>query len=57
VACLGSDREVGLRLPDKLKAQDLEPLPVSGLDEVASQFRGIQGARVDDARLAVEVMK
>ena len=29
VACLGSDREVGLKLPDKLKAQDLEPLPVS----------------------------
>jgi len=57
VACLGADREIGLRLPDKLKAQDLEPLPVSGLDEVASQFRNIQGARVDDARLAVEVMQ
>ena len=57
VACLGSDREVGLKLPDKLKAQDLEPLPVSGLDDVASLFRGIQGARVDDARLTVEVMK
>jgi hypothetical protein len=57
VACLGSDREVGLKLPDKLKAQDLERLPVSGLDDVASLFRGIQGARVDDARLTVEVMK
>jgi hypothetical protein len=55
VACLGADREIGLKLPDKLKAQDLEPLPVSGLDDVASQFRGIPGARVDDARLAVEV--
>jgi hypothetical protein len=57
VACLGSNREVGLKLPDKLKAQDLEPLPVSGLDDVASLFRGMQGARVDDARLTVEVMK
>ena len=57
VACLGADREVGLRLPDKLKAQDLEPLPVTGLDDVASQFRGLHGARVDDARLAVEVMR
>jgi hypothetical protein len=57
VACLGSDREVGLRLPDRLKAQDLEPLPVSGLDEVAAQFRDIPGARVDDARLAVEVIR
>jgi hypothetical protein len=57
VACLGADREIGLRLPDKLKAQDLEPLPVAGLDDVAAQFRGIPGARVDDARLAVEVMR
>jgi hypothetical protein len=57
VACLGADREVGLRLPDQLKAQDLEPLPVHGLDDVASQFRAIPGARVDDARLAVEVMQ
>jgi hypothetical protein len=57
VACLGADREIGLRLPDKLKAQDLEPLPVSGLDDVAAQFRGIPGATVDDARLAVEVLQ
>jgi hypothetical protein len=57
VACLGADREVGLRLPDRLKAQDLAPLPVSGLDDVASQFGKIPGARVDDARLAVEVIQ
>ena len=56
VACLGADREVGLRLPDRLKARDLEPLPVSGLDEVSSQFRQIPGAQVDDARLVIEVM-
>jgi hypothetical protein len=57
IACLGSDREIGLRLPDRLKAQDLERLPVSGLDEIAAQFREIPGARVDDARLAVEVIR
>ncbi|MEA2778374.1 MAG: hypothetical protein QOF90_3780 [Acetobacteraceae bacterium] len=57
VACLGSDREVGLRLPNRLKAQDLERLPVSGLDEVAAQFREIPGARIDDARLGVEVLR
>jgi hypothetical protein len=56
VACMGSDREVGLHLPDKLKAQDLEPLPVSGLDEVVTQFKAIPGARVDEERLAVEVI-
>jgi curli biogenesis system outer membrane secretion channel CsgG len=57
VACLGADREIGLALPDKLKAQDLDPLPVSGLDDVAAQFKAIPGARVADARLAVEVMQ
>jgi hypothetical protein len=56
VSCFGADREVGLRLPNSLKAQDLEPLPVSGLDEVAARFREIPGAQVNDARLAVEVM-
>jgi len=54
---MGADREVGLRLPDKLKAGDLEPLPVSGLDEVSSQFHGIPGARINDARLTVEVLQ
>lgn len=57
VSCLGADREVGLRLPDSLKAQDLEPLPVKGLDDVAARFRTVQGARVDDARMAVEVIR
>jgi len=57
VACLGADSEVGLRLPDRLKVQDLERLPVSGLDEVAAQFRGVPGARIGDARLAVQVIQ
>jgi hypothetical protein len=56
VACLGADREVGLRLPDSLKAQDLAPLPVQGLDDVAARFRAVPGGRIDDARLTVEVM-
>ncbi len=57
VACIGADREVGLRLPDRLKAQDLEALPVSGLDDVATQFKDMPGTHVDDARLAVEVTR
>ena len=57
VSCLGADREVGLRLPDKLKAQDLEPLPVSGLDDVAAKFRQVPGAGIADARLVVEVTR
>ena len=55
VGCLASDLEFGVKLPDALKAQDLEPLPVQGIDDVAAAFRGIAGARVDDARLVIEV--
>ena len=57
VACLASDLEAGLRLPDALKAQDLEPLPVAGLDDVAAQFRAAGGPRVDDARVTIEVAR
>ena len=57
VACLASDHEVGLSLPDRLKAQDLEPLPVAGLDEIVAQFRAMPSAQIVDARLAVEVIR
>jgi hypothetical protein len=57
VACLGADREIGMRLPDDLKAQDLQPLPVHSLDDVAAQFRAVPGSRIEDARLAVEVLQ
>lgn len=55
VACFTAGREVGLRLPDPLKAQDLAPLPVRELDEIAAQFRALGGERVHDARLTIEV--
>ncbi|MGE3481484.1 MAG: DUF4384 domain-containing protein [Gammaproteobacteria bacterium] len=57
VLCLAADREVGLRLPDALKAEDLQPLPVRGLEDVAAQFNAVPGARVDSAVLAVEVAR
>lgn len=57
VACLTADREVGLLLPAELKRQDLQPLPVRSLDDVAARFRAIPGVRVDDARLVIEVTR
>jgi hypothetical protein len=57
VSCLAADREVGLVLPPELMRQDLEPLPVRSLDEIAVRFRGIAGVRVDDARLPIEVTR
>ncbi|RAI58812.1 peptidoglycan-binding protein [Roseicella frigidaeris] len=57
VACLAADREVGLLLPAALKRQDLEPLPLGSLDDVAARFRGIAGVRVEDVRLPIEVTR
>ena len=57
VACLAADREVGLLLPQELKRQDLEPLPVRRMDEIAARFQGIAGVHVDDARLPIEVTR
>ncbi len=57
VTCLAADREVGLLLPPELKRQDLEPLPVRSLDDIAARFRAIPGVRVNDARLSIEVRR
>jgi hypothetical protein len=53
--CIAADREIGLLLPNALKAQDLAQLPVRDLNEVAARFRALPGARITDARLDVEV--
>ena len=57
VACFGANREVGLNLPASLKVQDLQPLPVQGLDDIAKTFRSMPGVAVADSRLAVEVSR
>ena len=49
--CVAADREVGMKLPNTLKAQDLAQLPVHSLDDIAATFQEVPGARVDDARL------
>lgn len=55
VACLGANREAGLLLPAPLKAQDLAPLPVPGLDAVVAAFRAVGGTGVQEARVLIEV--
>jgi hypothetical protein len=57
VACLASDLEVGIKLPDELKIQDLTPMPVRSIDEVADRFRSIAPSHVDDARIGIEVTR
>jgi hypothetical protein len=53
--CVAANREIGLRLPNRLKAQDLAQLPVRGLDDISASFHELPGARASEARLDVEV--
>jgi hypothetical protein len=57
VACIASDLELGLKLPDGLKAKDLEPLPVKGLDDVVARFRELGPGHVSEAWLPIEVTR
>jgi curli biogenesis system outer membrane secretion channel CsgG len=55
VACVASDREVGLDLPDALKVADLTPLPVENLDQLIARFQEIDRAGLGVARLPLLV--
>ena len=57
ISCVAADRDVWSRLPDTLKTTDLEPLVVSGLDEVAARFREVADAQVGEVRLLVNVIR
>jgi hypothetical protein len=57
ISCVAADRDVWPRLPDTLKTADLEPLVVSGLDEVAARFREVADVQVGEVRLLVNVIR
>jgi hypothetical protein len=57
VACVASDLELGLKLPESLKAKDLEPLPVRSVDDVVSRFEALGPGRVGVSRLPIEVVR
>jgi curli biogenesis system outer membrane secretion channel CsgG len=56
VACVASSDELGLKLPKQLKAEDLAPLPVSGLQDVLQSFRQLGGGGMTEGWLSIEVM-
>jgi peptidoglycan hydrolase-like protein with peptidoglycan-binding domain len=56
VACVASTLELGLKLPDQLKAQDLAPLPVRGLQDIVRKFRQLGGNQMTEGWLPIEVM-
>jgi peptidoglycan hydrolase-like protein with peptidoglycan-binding domain len=55
VVCLSSNKEVGLRLPERLKTDDLRPLPVGSIDDLVSTFKRIDSTGVAQARLLIRV--
>jgi hypothetical protein len=55
VACVASDRELGLHLPTELKGGDLQPLPVANLDGLLGQFEAIDPKGLKVGRLPINV--
>ena len=55
VACMASDREVGIWLPKSLKQRDLTQLPVKSLADIEAAFEAIEGAVLVRTRLPIEV--
>lgn len=55
IACIASELELGVKLPDQLKLQDLTPLPVGSLDEVTAEFDGLGQGALAKARLPIQV--
>lgn len=55
IACIASELELGVKLPDALKLQDLTPLPVGSLDDVLAAFDGLGQGAVAKVRLPLQV--
>ena len=56
VACVAARDELGLKLPNQLKAEDLAPLPVKGLQDIMSSFHQLGGSQMTEGWLSIEVM-
>jgi curli biogenesis system outer membrane secretion channel CsgG len=56
VACVASPLEIGLKLPEQFKVQDLEPLPVHNLKDVIESFRRAGSGQISEGWLPIEVM-
>jgi curli biogenesis system outer membrane secretion channel CsgG len=56
VACVASPLELGIKLPEPYKVQDLEPLPVGSLKEVVESFRRAGSGQISEGWLPIEVM-
>lgn len=56
IACAVSAQEVGLALPERFKAQDLQPISGAGLPQVMAAFTGLPKTTVTTKQMAVQVL-
>ena len=56
ILCLGAQGEVGTLLPAAFKRDDLAPLPVPGLDQVARVFAASTKAPLSKAEVQIQVL-
>ncbi|MBC7951076.1 MAG: DUF4384 domain-containing protein [Rhodospirillaceae bacterium] len=56
IACVTSPQEVGLALPEKYKAADLQVIPQTGLDDVLAAYSSLTKTTVKSSRMAVKVL-
>lgn len=56
IACVASPQEVGLALPDKYKAGDLQVIPGASLEDVLAIYERLPNTSVTSRRMAVKVL-
>lgn len=56
IACVASPQEVGLALPEKFKAADLQVIPQARLEDVLAIYGGLPNATVISRRMPVKVL-
>jgi hypothetical protein len=56
VACVASNDELGAKLPDQLKGEDLAPLPVTSLQDIVGKLRQLGAGPSTEKWLPIEVM-
>jgi hypothetical protein len=56
IACVTSPQEVGLALPEKFKAGDLQVIPQTRLEDVLAAYSSLTNTTVKSGRMAVKVL-
>jgi len=56
IACVVSPDEIGTRIPDRYKVEDLQPIPGATLADVLASYSSIQGTSVRSRQMKMQVL-